>query len=153
MYFDFVEFLQKKGEQFTDGIFPPNSSSLVNNMRGCHVFWKNSQWSNVDDVFAKTQFLKVFKPEMLFDIKGIFPHLAVVLSSLCEYPDRISRIFIQHQQNNEGSYLGRLFYKGCWKPILIDNFIPHDNQDLPICLKPPTHDQRFEIWPSLVAKL
>lgn len=153
MYNDFVDYLQKKSEKFTDGLFPPNTSSLVNNLRKCNLFWKNSEWNRSEDIFDNATFLKNFTPEMLFDTKGIFPHLAVVLSSLCEYPDRISRIFLDSEETPEGSYLGRVFYKGCWKPVLVDNFIPHDKEGIPIALKPPTEEEKVEIWPSLVAKI
>jgi len=157
---------------------------LVNNHKKCNLDWKSSGWSRIDEIYDNTTFLTKFDQSELFDhidCGGVLPNLAVVLSAFCDYPKRIKRLFLSDEYNPEGAYLGRVFHKGWWKPVLVDNYVPHDDDKRPIALPPAkerettdafglsivaksitkeinynvgNHDNKnIEIWPSVVAKI
>jgi len=118
MYNDFVRYLKEKGLKLKDILFPPNSSSLVNNIRKSILAWRNCTFYRIDtEIYSNCCFLEKFDPSLLFNFSGILPNLAVVLSAFCEFPDRIKKMFLTTEVNIEGAYLGRVFHKGWWKPV------------------------------------
>jgi hypothetical protein len=156
MYTDFVQYLQEKGRRFKDVLYPPNISSLVNNPRKCTLAWKNSDWTRLnEEIFPKCCFLEKFDPEViLFNGHGITENLEHVLSALCEWPERIKKMFLTEEANWEGAYLGRVFQKGWWKPVLIDDMVPTDENVIPIsCNGQIDKDKKVELWPHLVSKM
>ncbi|KAI4503699.1 hypothetical protein M0802_001102 [Mischocyttarus mexicanus] len=51
--------------------------------------------------------------------------------------------------NPNGKYIVRLHFLGCWRRIVVDDFIPIDKDGNPLL---PTADNHFELWPILLAK-
>lgn len=49
----------------------------------------------------------------------------------------------------------RVFSRGWWKPILIDDYVPVDEDNIPIALMGDycLTDSKLDIWPNLVAKM
>nr|XP_050857419.1 androglobin-like isoform X1 [Vespula vulgaris] len=51
--------------------------------------------------------------------------------------------------NPNGKYIVRLYFLGCWRRIVVDDFIPVDKDGNPLL---PTTGNGFELWPLLLAK-
>jgi hypothetical protein len=155
MYEDFREYLKTKGMAFEDMLFPPNISSLVNNPRKATLPWKNSEMTRIGNLWDNPTYLANYEPEYLFNFKGILPNLAAVLSAFCEFPDRIKNMFLTKELNVEGTYLGRVFHKGWWKPVMVDDYVPHDSLGEPIALTGTcdVYHSKKEIWPNILAKI
>jgi len=154
---DFGKYLNKIEQKFRDYLFPPNASILVNNRLKCNLPWKKSGFNRITTQIVKnTCYLEKFDPKELFNFKGILPNLEVVLSAFCDFPERIIKLFVNTQKSVDGAYIARIFTKGWWRPILIDDHVACDrNDELPIAMDVGDieDDGKLEIWPHLIAKM
>ena len=128
---DLISYLNDRHESFTDCLFPPNVSALVNNHRKSTLDWRNSDFERSSELFEPPSLLEKFDPKDLFNFKGVLPNLSYVLSAFCENPDRIKFLFVNPVYNKEGVYLMRVFQRGWWKPVLVDDFVPSNDERIP----------------------
>lgn len=145
------------GESFTDVYFPPNSSSLVNNVLRSNASYKTDEWKRLKaDLYQNnTIFLKKFNTKKLFNFGGLVPNLELVLSVMCENPVRIKKLFISEKLNNEGSYMVNIYHRGELKPVLIDDYVPVNEENIAqvmLSSNMTQEDSKVDIWPNLIAK-
>ena len=70
-----------------------------------------------------------------------------VLSSLAEFPDRVSALFYTKEINNAGIYLVRFFVNGTETPVIVDDYLPCKNG------RPVFASSRDdELWVSVLEK-
>lgn len=100
----------------------------------------------------------------------------MALSVMCQWPERIKKLFQKSEPNKENMYLVKVNRSAKWHPVLLDDLIPIVDQETlePFVLAPMLHGngtkiaqeelegasmkevmaskEEIEIWPSLVAK-
>ena len=70
------------------------------------------------------------------------------MSSLAEFPDYIRRLFVKQEVNPQGFYRIRFFKDGVWTTVTVDDYIPCDENNMPIFCKPKGN----QIWMLLLEK-
>lgn len=120
--------------------------------------------------------MKKFTPFDLFSGETFPAELVVTLSAMCQWPNRIKRLFQKSDINNQGVYLVKINRSGQWSAMVIDDKIPvKDPKTLePFTLPPLNHlngtkindedltfeskkeiyekTEEVEIWPLLISK-
>lgn len=77
-------------------------------------------------------------------------YLMSAIANLAKNPNRIKKIFGNKEISNEGIYYVKLFYKGAFKEIVIDDFIPVGSYNTPLFARAPLGSG--EIWVQLIEK-
>ena len=98
------------------------------------------------------QLTKDFLPNQLFNPESSFPQsLAVVLSSLCQWPNRVKRLFANKTKPESDLYMVKLFIKGEWTPVLIDDQVPIKSRETlqPFLLEPGLHAEGVDLSQTL----
>ena len=52
------------------------------------------------------------------------------LAAIAERPDRVVKLFRRKEKGNEGYFSVRLLYKGKWKTINMDDYLPVKNSSV-----------------------
>ena len=147
----FVMDIIQKGQPWTDPDFPPALRSLYdpNLDEGDINKYKSFEWKRFKEI-AKS-------PAMFRD--GIDPndinqgqlgdcYFLAVLSSLAEFPDRVSALFVTKELNAAGIYLVRFFINGNETPVIVDDHLPC-NKNGGLAFASSRDD---EMWVSILEK-
>ena len=149
----FEEFTHNK---FEDPNFPASPSSLYTSDRKQEA-WQEASWAHISRLFPEGY--KIFS-------EGITPndisqgalgdcYFLSALAALAERPERVRKIFITEEVNEEDKYILKFFLDGTWKEITIDGMFPataiYSNTPDP---KRPyfAGTTTGEIWPLLAEK-
>jgi len=148
---------------FIDWNFPPNDNSLINNNLGKSLndylkyipFWKrpedfvNIKYNKIKEYYLYNQ---EFGPLPNDIIKGFFDDwsLISVLSALSEKNNLIKRLFVNNNNSisKKGIYQIKLYVKGQWEIIIIDDYFPCYIMGNPIVTRSPSNI----IWVLLIEK-
>lgn len=133
---------------FTDSDFPPEKSSLA----------PPQDQGNYRDVVAWKRSGEVYKNPQLFEGK-IEPndilqgnlgdcYLLSTLAAIAEYPNRIKRLFISPETNQNGIYAVNLVWRGANIQVILDDFVPVDKKNEAYFLK----SRNAELWVILLEK-
>ncbi|CAD8105955.1 unnamed protein product [Paramecium sonneborni] len=150
------EELKNSKQEFVDNEFPPSVRSL--GMRYSQLSWKR-----MSDIFKNK--LKMFNIDDQKDsrvglgkwishkdirqgIQGNCYFLASVSTIACRWPEVIKDLFISQKVNSSKLYAVRLCQDGEWKVIMLDDYIPVNNQGNPSFLK----NAGAELWVALLEK-
>lgn len=141
----------RPGTLYTDKVYPPDQVSLKGEemyVRG----WENIVWNRLsvmlkgdDPIFRGMVSPNDIKQGMLGDC-----YYLAALAALAERPTRIYNLFLVTETNAQKWYACKILYKGKWKTILLDDFIPVHKQkpDFPAF----SRDIATGMWVSLLEK-
>ncbi|EGR32646.1 hypothetical protein IMG5_075640 [Ichthyophthirius multifiliis] len=138
-------------QMFKDPEFPHEISSLLGNDFSTRESWKAIRWYHPKEI-ANFQDYQLFKEQISpinirqGYINNIYFIAAIV--SLAEFPKRIKKLFTS-QANPYGIHSVMICFRGEWKEIIVDEFIP--------CISPQrgpafTRGIDGELWPILLEK-
>ena len=149
----------KSGVQWTDDIFPPNNSSILNNSQKFNDLFEceennidisEIEWKRISEIYPEP---KLFSGEInnkhITNGKITSSYFLSSIAALCDYPGLIKNIFINKEYNPDGYYTLILFIDGEFQSIYLDDYFP--------CLKGTnipyfTKVNDFSIWPLLLEK-
>ena len=148
----------KFGSQWTDDIFPPNNTSLLNPQKFSDLFeCENNEidiseieWKRINEIYEEPQlFSGEINTKKITNGKINSSYFISALSAISDYPGLIQNIFIEKEYNPDGYYTLILFIDGEFQIIYIDDFIPClKGTNIPYFLKV----NNFSIWPLLLEK-
>lgn len=123
---------QIEGSKFTDETFPPNHASL-GNIPG------NISWRRVPELLKNMSpvlFDRKIEPSDVISGHSGDCYLLSALAALAEFPDIIRKIFRGQKENPEGIYKVNLRVDGVVEEIIIDDYIPVQENGLPVFCQP-----------------
>ncbi|XP_050417357.2 calpain-15 [Patella vulgata] len=148
-------FCKQNKEEFVDDSFPPSSKSLYldNNSRFAA---RNFQWLRPHQISAYTRDeskLKwvIYRTPMPEDIsQGVLGNCWFLssLAVLAERPELVERIILTKEYSVEGGYQVRLCKDGMWKVVLIDDYLPCDENGMLVF----SQAKRRQLWVPLIEK-
>ena len=123
-------------QQWTDDDFPPEPSSLIADWTSPEVqeytsTWKTYEWIRATEIESlndeEGDLALFFNDIEVADIKqGALGdcYFLSVLSMLTEYPDRVRKLFVNHELNPQGVIGVNLCKNGEKQTIFLDNYLP-----------------------------
>ena len=125
-----VEKIIAQGKPWTDSEFPPELSSLYDPQidRSCDAnLFQSLTWKRASEIYQGQN------PQIFAD--GIEPndinqgslgdcYFLAVLSSLAEFPHRISDMFVTKDLNAAGIYMVKFYINGIQHPVIVDDYLP-----------------------------
>ena len=116
--------------KFKDGEFAPEARSLIRVWTSADIVsqieWSKYEWKRLSEVYAGKR-LAVFDGIEPGDIvQGALgdSYFLAAMSALAEKPERIKRLFITQEVQENCCYRLSLFNLGIWTEYYIDDFIP-----------------------------
>ena len=149
----------KPGVQWTDDIFTPNNSSILNNSQKFNDLFEceendidtsEIEWKRISEIYPEPKlFSGQINNKHITNGKISSSYFISAISALCDYPGLIKNIFINREYNPDGYYTLILFIDGEFQSIYLDDYFP--------CLKGTnipyfTKVNDFSIWPLLLEK-
>ena len=150
---------QKKDDQWTDDIFPPNDNSLLGNNPNIKDSFEcpnkdidptEIEWKRASEIYSEPH---LFEGEI--NTKNIIlgkvgsPYFLSSIASIAQYPGLISKIFITKEYNPKGFYTLVLFLDGEYQIIYVDDYFPcFKGTNIPYFSK----SNNFELWPLILEK-
>ena len=147
---------------FTDADFPPGTGSLIRYWSTAdiksQVEWEKYEWKRIRDLFpGKT--VAVFNDIDPGDIlQGALAdsYFLAAVSALAERPERITRLFITSEIQDNGYYRLSLFNLGIWTEFYIDDYLPavktSDDAYRLAFSGPREENGVVEVWTALLEK-
>jgi hypothetical protein len=129
---DLKDKMRKEGQKFTDATFPPQHSSL-GNIPG------NISWKRIPELLVNQQpviFDKKIEPSDVIAGHEGDCYLLSSLAALAEFPDIIKKIFRGQTANAEGLYKVSLRVDGVVEEVVIDDFVPVNENGKPVFCQP-----------------
>jgi calpain-15 len=107
-----------------DQTFPANNRSLTGEW-GYIKKWKDVKWQKISDIIKNPVIFdhKVEPSDIKQGQLGDCYFLAA-LSALADRPERIFNLFLVLEENTQKYYACKIMYKGKWKTIDLDEYIP-----------------------------
>ena len=148
----------KPGEQWTDDIFPPNNTSIINSQKYNDFFEceendidpSEIEWKRISEIYPEPQlFSGEINTKSITNGKISSSYFISAISAISDYPGLIKNIFINHEYNPDGYYTLILFIDGEFQIIYLDDYFPClKGTNIPYFLKV----NNFNIWPLLLEK-
>ena len=141
---------------FTDTTFPPTISSIYQNAtnnQNDDIKWRRIRDVKVTSEEDKALIWTVFRQPSPCDIQQrSLSHCwlmsAMAILSLAENEHLLSSLFVTKEYRKEGAYQIRIFDKGQWKVLIVDDLFPC-NRSGELIFAPGV---RKQLWPLLLEK-
>lgn len=145
-YSQLIKEHQESGQKFTDTEFPPDQSSIgdVEDLK------MTATWKRIPDVIKNPEFIsnKIDSSDILQGSLGDCYFLSAI-SALAENDFRVKNLFPNLEINRSGIYMARILYKGVIREVVVDDYIPVNQQGDPLFAKPAGGR---EIWVMILEK-
>lgn len=154
---DLINQLKASGQKYKDLEFPPNLQSLTGGIGEIDLIqmscinWNKIIWLRASEFMGKGYKVFFDKIEPNDIIQGALGdcYFLSTLSALAEHPERIRKIFVVQEANEQGVYAIKICDMGEWKTIIVDDYFPCDPKT-----KQPifTTGHKDELWVLLLEK-
>eukprot|EP00826_Nyctotherus_ovalis_P039385 TRINITY_DN3787_c0_g1_i6.p1 TRINITY_DN3787_c0_g1~~TRINITY_DN3787_c0_g1_i6.p1 ORF type:complete len:929 (+),score=272.17 TRINITY_DN3787_c0_g1_i6:165-2951(+) len=139
--------ISEKGPTFSDKGFQPNTVALGDDADMREIIKKGVKWRRIQEIFKS---FKLFKGIDLNDViqgeLGDCYYIAAV-TSVSEYPGRITKLFLVNKENKHGCYAVNLYVCGSLCTIIVDDYFPAFGSKWAL-----TSSKDEEIWVMVLEK-
>lgn len=107
-------------------------------------------WKRIPDVVIDPVFCQgAIDPLSIFQGSRGDGYFLSAVSALAEKDERLKNLFPELRMNRYGLYMARLMYGGVVQEVVVDDYIPVDQQGQPLFAKPA---KGREIWIMILEK-
>lgn len=156
----------KIGENFKDKNFERNLDSIVGWIENYDPFYEKLGWLRAKDfqqikrengqlyvTGKKIEDIHVYRqirPEDIIQGKLGDCYLLAACGSICQYPNRLERIFISGSEyKKNGLYAVAMCLNGIWEEVVLDDYFP---SKLDICRPAFSYSKNNSLWMMLIEK-
>ncbi len=145
-YDELIKQLDETGGNFIDRDFPPEQVSVgeVGDLR-VRATWKRIPDVVIDPVFSEGP----MDPLSVFQGSRGDGYFLSAVSALAEKDYRLKNLFPELRMSRYGIYMARLMYEGVLREVVVDDYIPVDQQGQPLFAKPA---KGKEVWVMILEK-
>lgn len=139
--------ISEKGPSFSDKVFRCDNTSLGDDEDMRDILKKGAKWKRVQEIFKN---YKLFKGIDLNDvIQGALGdcYFIAAITSVSEYPNRITKLFLVNKENKHGCYAVNLYICGSLRTIVVDDYFPGFTKEWAL-----TSSKDEEIWIMILEK-